>query len=114
MAESALETLQFLALLFQFIVKYNPFVWALLCGYAFVASYFGGKTGKIVGHVLMLPITVYLDLAFLEEIARTDPSRLDGHDFDGPYYVGIIIRTMFVNAVLLPISNLALRKRAAQ
>ncbi len=89
-------------LLYQ-LLSYSRLVWLLFMAITAVASFVGRGWGIIIGHIAIATLVIWLDLRWVQsEIARPD---WDGApDQDIVFIIGVLIRVVLINALLLPVA----------
>jgi hypothetical protein len=80
--------------------SYSTEQWLLSVGIAFVAAYFGGSRGVFRGHFLIALIVYFLDVGYAMEHRYMD--------MDIIFTMGVLVRVVLLNTVLLPVSGLGL------
>jgi len=87
------------------LATYGVVWWLIFTAVAFIVACLGRFWGIIAGHVLIVIVVVGLDLQWIQaEIHR--PGWNGQPDQDFVFIVGVFLRVLFVNTLLLPISVL--------
>lgn len=100
-------------LIFSQLVSYEPQTWIAFVAIAFFASRFGGLFGILASHAIVGIIVVLLDVRWITTEMHA-PNWNGVPDMDFVFMVGVILRVLLVNAVLLPIALLSLRLRKSK
>jgi hypothetical protein len=78
---------------------------------AFVAARFWGLLGMFAGHIVVALTVTFLDVRWVQ--AAMHAPNWDGTpDMDIVFTIGLLIRIMLINIILLPVTYIALRLRA--
>jgi len=87
------------------LLSYPLLNWLLFAGIAFLATYFGGWIGFFIGHFVAAFAVLLLDIDY----AMTHEYM----DMDIVFTMGVMVRVVLINTILLPVSalGLLLRKR---
>jgi hypothetical protein len=95
------------------LISYGVCPWLLFVGIALVAAYLLRVPGIILGHVLVAIAIVVLDVQWIQSEMRKP--EWDGRpDQDFVFMIGVVLRIVLINTVLLPVSVLALRARRSR
>ena len=98
-----------LRLAFFEMLSYGP-AWLGFVAVAFLAARFAGLLGVLLGHLLVALAVAALDVQWVQ--AEMRKPGYDGQpDQDFVFMIGVLVRVILVNTLLLPISALALRTR---
>ena len=89
-------------LLYQ-LLSYSLLVWLLFVAITAIASFVGRGWGIIIGHIAIALLAMWLDVQWVQsEIAKPD---WDGApDQDIVFIIGVLIRVVLINAILLPVA----------
>jgi hypothetical protein len=93
-----------LALLSQ-LLSYSLLAWLTFVAVTLAASAVGRGTGMILGHCLIAAIVVVLDVHWVQAAMASptyDPNA--GPDFDIVFPIGVVIRIILINSVLLQVA----------
>jgi hypothetical protein len=87
------------------LLSYPLLNWLLFVGIALTASFFGGWIGIIAGHYMIALVVLLLDIDY----AVTHEYM----DMDIVFTMGVLLRIVLINIVLLPVSaaGLLVRRR---
>jgi hypothetical protein len=102
-----------LALIIGQILSYSLLAWIAFAAVAIVPSGTGKVPGMIVGHCVIAVIVLALDVNWVRS-AMSSPTYNPntGPDFDAAFYilfpVGVLLRVVAINTVLLPLSFAAI------
>ncbi|WP_425396175.1 hypothetical protein [Aeoliella sp.] len=96
-----------LQLIFNDLPTYGLLAWLVFVAIAYVAAHYGGGWGVVLGHLLVAACVVWLDLRWIET-AMEQTGWDDVPDRDLIFLVGVVLRIVMINSLLLPISFLAL------
>lgn len=95
------------------LASYSPIVWLAFVAIAFGAGRFLGWGSVIFGHFLVAGLVTFLDVQWIQEEMRR-PGWDGLPDMDFVFYIGLLIRIVLINTVLLPLSIIAVRMRVKQ
>lgn len=95
---------------FSQLISYGVWTWVLFVAIAFAAAYLLRLPGIFLGHVLVAIAVVVFDLQWIESEMRK-PGWDGQPDQDFVFMIGVVLRILLINTVLLPVSLLALRLR---
>lgn len=87
------------------LLSYGVLWWLLLAAIVFLAARFGGLLGLFCGHLAVTMCVTVLDLLWIQSEIH-DPGWDGQPDQDGIFLIGVLIRIVLVNAVLVPISSI--------
>jgi hypothetical protein len=94
------------------LISYGAWPWVLFVSVAFAAAYLLRVPGIFLGHLLVAIAVAALDVHWIRSEMRKpgwDPNA--GPDQDVVFMIGVVLRVLLINTVLLPVSFLALRLR---
>lgn len=95
---------------FSQLVSYGVWPWVLFVAIAFAAAYLLRIPGIIVGHVFVAIAIVVLDVLWVQSEMRK-PEWAGPPDQDVVFMVGVLLRILLINSVLIPASLFALLLR---
>src|SRR5688500_9557363 len=84
--------------------------WLGFVAVAFLAARFAGLPGVLLGHLLVALAVAALDFLWVQT-EMLKPGYDGQPDRDFVFVIGVLVRVVLVNTLLLPISVLALRTR---
>jgi hypothetical protein len=97
-----------LFLLISQLLSYSILTWLGFIAVAFIAARYLGWPGVILGHIALAAVIFGLDYRWIQsEMAK--PGWAGQPDMDAVFFIGVLIRIILINTVLLPISVLAFR-----
>ncbi len=102
--------MQLIIALFAQLLVYGIAGWLLFVAVAFCGARFGGWLGIIGGHILVAVIIAYLDIRRIQAVMSA-PGWNGVPDMDLVFEIGLLLRIVLVNTLLLPISIFAFRQR---
>ncbi|WP_037253119.1 MULTISPECIES: hypothetical protein [Rhodopirellula] len=90
-------------LLYQ-LLSYSLLLWLLFVAITGIASFVGRGWGIMIGHIAIALLVIWLDAQWVQsEIAKPD---WDGApDQDIVFIIGVLIRVVLINAMLLPVAS---------
>lgn len=89
------------------LISYSVVSWLVFIAIAFIAASFGRVSRIILGHVVVAVIIAILDVRWIQaEMHRPDWNGVP--DQDVVFMIGVAIRVVLINTVLLPISAIGL------
>lgn len=92
------------------LISYGVWPWVLFVAIAFAAAYGLRAPGIFLGHVLVALVVVFLDVRWIQ--SEMHNPGWDGHpDLDSVFMIGVLLRILLINGVLLPVSLIGLRLR---
>jgi hypothetical protein len=98
---------------FAQLASYGVLPWVMLIAIALCAAYLFRVPGIFIGHVLIAIAVVVLDVQWIQaEMAK--PGWNGQPDQDFVFMIGVVVRILLINSVLLPVSILALRLRRSR
>ena len=100
---------------FSQLISYGVWPWVLFVAIAFAAAYLLRVPGIFLGHVLVAIAVFVLDVQWIQSEMRKpagDPNV--GPDQDFVFMIGVVLRILLINTVLLSVSVLALRLRRSR
>ncbi|WP_372370959.1 hypothetical protein [Candidatus Uabimicrobium sp. HlEnr_7] len=92
------------------VFTYGFFVWFLWIAISFCVAFYGGKIGVLFGHVVIGVFIVSCDLYWIQE-SMIKPDWNGVPDMDIIFCIGVVIRVIIVNSLLLGVSVLGLHFR---
>jgi hypothetical protein len=102
------------AALAQQLMAYSPVVWAVIAVTTFGLAWYGRVYGVFAAHLLVAAVIAVLDVRWVqEEMSRPGWQSSGGPDLDGLFLIGVLLRIVLINVVLLPAAGLGifLRRR---
>jgi hypothetical protein len=78
---------------------------------AFCAARFWGMAGMFAGHIALAVIVAVLDVRWVQSAMRA-PDWDGTPDMDIVFTIGLSIRIVLINTILLPVTFIALRMRS--
>jgi hypothetical protein len=91
-------------------IYWYGFWWLLFIAIAFVGSRYFGRRGIIFGAVALAIIIYNLDWSWIIADMREHPEH--ERDLDFVFMLGVLLRTVLFNIVLLPVTFIGLKLRA--
>jgi hypothetical protein len=98
---------------FSQLISYGAWPWVLFVAIAFVAAYLLRGPGIFLGHVLIAIAVVVFDVQWIQSEMRK-PGWDGQPDQDFAFLIGMLLRILLINTVLLPVSLIALRLRRSR
>lgn len=86
---------------------YGILAWLGFVALAYVAARNVGGVGVIVGHVVLAMCIAWIDVRWVEQ-AMDQPGWDGVPDLDGLFVIGVLMRVVLINTLLLPVSFLGL------
>ena len=81
--------------------SYSLFVWMIFLAITTIASFVGRGRGIIVGHIIIAILVMWLDVQWIQsEMAKPDWDGVPDQDI--VFTIGVLIRVVLINAILLP------------
>jgi len=92
------------------IMAYRPLAWCAFVALAFLLARLLRLPGIILGHLLIGAAIVVLDLQWIQtEMHRPGYDPINGPDQDFVFMIGVGLRVVLINTMLLPVSTLGLK-----
>ena len=82
--------------------------WILFIACATLFAFAGHVPLMILGHLGMIYLVYIIDMSFDHSISRVSGP---GYDFDMTFFIGVLIRTFYVNLLTVPFSVAAIGMR---
>jgi hypothetical protein len=83
--------------------SYSAVAWSIFVSTTLVAAYFGRGWGIVAAHVAVAFMILWLDVRWIR--AEMDAPGWDGvPDIDIVFQIGILLRVVLINTVLMPIA----------
>jgi hypothetical protein len=98
---------------FSQLISYGVLPWGLFVAIAFGAAYLLRVPGIFLGHVFVAIAVVVFDLQWIQFEMRK-PGWDGQPDQDFVFMIGVMLRILLINTVLLPASLIALRLRRSR
>lgn len=98
---------------FSQLISYGVSPWLLFIAIAFTAAYLLRVPGIFLGHVLVAIAVVVFDVQWIQSEMRK-PGWDGQPDQDFVFMIGVLLRILLINTVLLPVSMIALRLRRSR
>jgi hypothetical protein len=95
---------------FSQLISYGVWPWVLFVATTLGAAYLVRVPGIFLGHVLVATAVVVFDVQWIQSEMRK-PGWNGQPDQDFVFMIGVVLRILLINTVLLPVSFLALRLR---
>jgi hypothetical protein len=100
---------------FSQLISYGVWPWLLFAAIALAAAYLLRVPGIFLGHILVAIAVVVLDVQWIQSEMRKpgwDPNV--GPDQDFVFMIGVVVRIVLINTVLLPVGFSALHLRRSR
>lgn len=95
--------------LFQQLLSYSALSWVAFVAVAFMAARLGGLFGMFAGHLVIAALVIALDLHWVTTAMHAQDWQ-GTPDMDIIFMIGVIIRIILINSVLLAVTIPALRQ----
>lgn len=96
---------------FYELVSYGLAAWLLFAAVTYLAARLGGCAGMLLGQIAVAIAVAAFDLAWIGSEMQ-QPGWEGQPDQDGVFWMGVVLRVVLVNAVLLPVGFLGLYRRS--
>jgi hypothetical protein len=94
------------------LLSYGLLTWLALGLIAFFAARVGGLRGVIVGQILIALVVATLDIRWIQtEMGAREWDASKGPDMDVIFGLGVTLRVVLINCVLVPVSALGMCSR---
>lgn len=87
------------------LVSYSLLAWSLYLSITVVAAYFARAWGIIAGHIAIAFVIIWFDLQWIQT-AMHAPGWNGTPDMDVVFHLGVWMRVLLINTVLLPLAFL--------
>jgi hypothetical protein len=98
---------------FSQLISYGVLPWVLFLAITFAAAYLLRVPGIFLGHLLVAIAIVVFDVQWIQ--SEMHKPGWDGQpDQDFVFMIGVLLRILLINTVLLPVSLIVLRLRRSR
>ena len=92
------------------LLSYSIPTWVLFIVVPYCAARYGGLPMVPIGHLVITALIVFLDVRWIQSEMHK-PGWNGTPDMDFIFYIGVALRILLINAVLLPMTGFGLWRR---